>query len=173
MRKHCIAPVAAAVMLAVAGSAQAATTKTATFGVSATVAPNCLVSAANLAFGNYLGDPDTPVNVDASSDISVRCSKNAAFTLALNGGSTAGASVAQRLLAGPGTEKLQYNLFTTAARNIVFGDGSGSSVTQGGTGTGMANVLTTTVYGRLPDNAFNQAAATGAYSDTVTVSITY
>ena len=173
MRKHCIAPVAAAVMLAVAGSAQAATTKTATFGVSATVAPNCLVSAANLAFGNYLGDPDTPVNVDASSDISVRCSKNAAFTLALNAGSTAGATVAQRLLAGPGTEKLQYNLFTTAARNIVFGDGSSGSVTQGGTGTGMANVLTTTVFGRLPDNAFNQAAATGAYSDTVTVSITY
>jgi spore coat protein U-like protein len=172
MRKHSIAPIAAGLMLAVAGSAQAAS-KTATFGVSATVAPNCLVSAANLAFGNYLGDPDTPVNVDSSSDISVRCSKNAAYTLALNAGSTAGATVAQRLLAGPGTEKLQYNLFTTAGRNIVFGDGSGSSVTQGGTGTGMANVLTTTVYGRLPDNAFNQAAATGAYSDTVTVSITY
>jgi spore coat protein U-like protein len=172
MRKHSIAPIAAGLMLAVAGSAQAAS-KTATFGVSATVAPNCLVSAANLAFGNYLGDPDTPVNVDSSSDISVRCSKNAAYTLALNAGSTAGATVAQRLLAGPGTEKLQYNLFTTAARNVVFGDGSGSSVTQGGTGTGMANVLTTTVYGRLPDNAFNQSAATGAYSDTVTVSITY
>jgi spore coat protein U-like protein len=172
MRKHSIAPIAAGLMLAVAGSAQAAS-KTATFGVSATVAPNCLVSAANLAFGNYLGDPDTPVNVDSSSDISVRCSKNAAYTLALNAGSTAGATVAQRLLAGPGAEKLQYNLFTTAARNVVFGDGSGSSVTQGGTGTGMANVLTTTVYGRLPDNAFNQAAATGVYNDTVTVSITY
>ena len=172
MRRQTIVPISAALLLAVAGSAQAAT-KTATFGVSATVAPNCLVSAADLAFGNYLGDPDSPVNVDSSSDISIRCSKNAAFTLALNAGTTSGATLAQRLLAGTGTETLQYNLFTTAARDIVFGDGSSGSVTKGGTGTGMANVLTTTVFGRLPDNAFNQAAATGAYSDTVTVSITY
>lgn len=172
MRTQTIVPIAAAVLLAVAGSAQAAT-KTATFGVSATVAPNCLVSADDLAFGNYLGDPDSPVNVDSSSDISVRCSKNAAFTLALNAGTTSGATLAQRLLAGAGTETLQYNLYTTAGRNTIWGDGSDGTSTVGGTGTGMANTLTRTVYGRLPDNAFNQAAATGPYSDTIQVTVSY
>ena len=171
MRKHCIAPVAAAVMLAVAGSAQAAS-KTATFGVSATVAPNCLVSAANLAFGNYLGDPDTPVNVDASSDISVRCSKNAAFTLALNAGTTSGATLAQRLLAGTGTETLQYNLYTTAARNVIWGDGTTGS-TQGATGTGLGNSVPYTVFGRVPFNATNDGAGVGAYSDVVTATVSY
>ncbi len=172
MLKNSIIPLTAGVLLALAGGAQAAT-KTTTFGVSATVAPNCLISAANLAFGNYLGDPDTPVNVDSSSDISVRCSKNAAYTLALNAGTTSGASLAQRLLQGAGSETLQYNLFTTAARATIWGDGSGGTGTVGGTGTGMGNTLTHTVYGRLPDNAFNQAAATGAYSDTIQVTVTY
>jgi spore coat protein U domain-containing protein, fimbrial subunit CupE1/2/3/6 len=172
MRKHSIAPVAAGLILAVAGSAQAAT-KTTTFGVSATVAPNCLISAANLAFGNYLGDPDAPANVDSSSDISVRCSKNAGYSLALSAGTTSGATFAQRLLAGPGGEQLQYNLYTDSNRNSIWGDGTNSTGTVGGTGGGMGVTQTKTVYGRLPDNAFNQAAATGAYNDTITVTVTY
>jgi spore coat protein U-like protein len=30
-----------------------------------------------------------------------------------------------------------------------------------------------TVYGQLPDNAFNQGAPSGNYSDTITVTVTY
>lgn len=170
MRKQVCATISAGILLAVAGSAQAVSTKTTNFGVSATVAPNCLISAGDLAFGNYFGDPDAPVNVDASANISVRCSKNAAFSLALSGGSNG--TIAQRLMAGPGGDTLQYNLFSDANRTTLWGDGTTGS-TVDGTGTGMANTLTKTVYGRLPDNAHNQAAGVGAYTDTVTVTVTY
>ena len=45
MSMKIIAPIAAGVLLAMAGAAQAAT-KTATFKVSATVGKNCVISAA-------------------------------------------------------------------------------------------------------------------------------
>jgi spore coat protein U-like protein len=167
MRKHAIVPISAGILLAVAGVAQAAT-KTATFGVSATVNPNCFVSATNMSFGAYTGIAD----VDATSDVSVRCSKNAAYALSLSAGTTAGASYSPRLLTD-GTDTLQYNLYTTAARNAVWGDGTNSSSTVGGTGTGLGNTLTHTVYGRVFDNATNQGAGVGSYSDSITVTVTY
>ena len=49
MRKQIIAPLAAGVLLALAGAAQAAT-KTASFTVNASVGKNCVISAGNLAF---------------------------------------------------------------------------------------------------------------------------
>src|SRR3979490_201878 len=85
---------ATAALLGAAGSASAATATT-TFGVSVTVNSNCLVSAASLAFPNY-----TPAggNQTANTTVSVRCTKGTSFTVALNGGSTAGGTVTQRLM---------------------------------------------------------------------------
>jgi spore coat protein U-like protein len=64
MRKQIIAPIAAGVLLAFAGAAQAAS-KTASFTVSATVGKNCVISAGDLALGAFLGDN----NLTAESDI--------------------------------------------------------------------------------------------------------
>jgi len=36
-----------------------------------------------------------------------------------------------------------------------------------------ANTQTHTVFGQLPDNAFNQGAPSGNYTDTITVTVTY
>jgi spore coat protein U-like protein len=72
-----------------------------------------------------------------------------------------------------GTGTLQYNLYTTAALTTVFGDTSGSTGQDAGTGTGMANALTYTVYGQLPDSATNQASTPATYTDTITVTVTY
>jgi spore coat protein U-like protein len=68
---------------------------------------------------------------------------------------------------------LQYNLYTTAALGTVFGDGTAGTATVAGTGAGVATAVAVTVYGQLPDNATNQAAVPGAYSDTITVTVTY
>jgi spore coat protein U-like protein len=163
-------------LLGAAGGASASTTTT-TFTVSANVLKTCSVSATNLAFGNY-----TPGGgaLTSTSTVSVLCTNGTTFTAALNGGSTTGGTVAQRLMAetaGSGT--LQYNLYTAATHTTVWGDATGSSVTQPGTGAGMAaaDAQSLTVYGQLPDNATNQAApvtgATTAYSDTITVTVTY
>ncbi len=174
--RNFIACLSAGALLASAGAAQAATATT-TFQVSATVLKNCTVAATNLGFGNYTPGGGT---LTSTSTVSVLCTNGTTFTVALNGGTTTGGTIAQRLMAetgGAGT--LQYNLYTTNTYATVWGDGTGSSKTQAGTGTGMAaaDAQVLTVYGQLPDNATNQAApvvgASTLYTDTITVTVTY
>jgi spore coat protein U-like protein len=164
-----------ALLGAAAGASAAAAT--ATFAVSVNVLKTCSVSATNLAFGNYTPGGGTRAT---TSRVSVLCTKGSAASVALNGGSTAGGTVAQRLMAeSGGNGKLQYNLYTTAAHSTVWGDGTGSSVTESLVGAGMApaDALKLTVYGQLPDNVSNQAApvtgAKTAYADAITVTVTY
>jgi len=170
MRKVLIATLSSAAILAAANTATAATA-TSTFNVTATVLKNCLVSSADLAFGNYT--PNTGA-LTGNSAITVRCTKTTPYTVSLNAGTTTGGTLAQRLL-GSGANTLQYNLFTTAALTTVFGDGTGGTGTIGGTGNGVAvaSAQTVTVYGSLPDNGTNQNAAPGAYTDQITVTVTY
>ena len=167
MRRVLFATAASAALLA-GGPVSAATTTT-TFQVSATVLKTCSVAATALAFGNY-----TPGAGQATgtSTVNVFCTKTTPFTVALNGGATTGGTVAQRLL-GLGANTLQYNLFTTNAYATVWGDGTGTSVTQSGAGAGLGSAVGLTVYGQLPDNATNQGAVPGAYTDTITVTVTY
>jgi spore coat protein U-like protein len=166
-----LAPFAAAALLALGlAPAQAATT-TGTLTVTAAVAAVCQVSNATLAFGTY-----TPGNgnLNQQTDIGVRCTRGTGFTVALNGG---GGTIGARRMVSTGTpaEQLQYQLYTTAARTVVFGDGTTGS-TVGGTGNGMGvpQTVNVTVYGQVPDNAANQgAAALADYTDTVQITVTY
>lgn len=170
MRQLFTAALAASVMAAAGARAGTATS---TFAVTATVLSKCSTSATALAFGNY-----TPGlgNVTASSSVSVKCTKNSPYTVALNVGTGTGAAFAAGRLMSSGTNTLQYNLYTTAALATVFGDGSGATATMAGTGAGLAAATaanTLTVYGQLPDNAANQLAAPGSYTDTITVTVSY
>ncbi|HYM35068.1 MAG TPA: spore coat protein U domain-containing protein, partial [Steroidobacteraceae bacterium] len=74
-----------------------------------------------------------------------------------------------------GANTLQYNLFTTSGFTTIFGDGTGGTGTSAGTGNGVAvaSAQTVTIYGSLPDNATNQNAVLGSYSDKITVTVTY
>lgn len=168
MRRHSIAPVAAAVLLALAGGAQAAT-KTTTFNVSANVASNCLISTTNLGFGAYTG----VAQLTGTSTVGVRCTNGTGYTVKLSAGN--GGSFAPRLMSDGASHSLQYNLYTTAANLVVWGDGTGSTGVQGATGTGLSNAgnVDYTVYGTLPDNAVNQTAPVGSYADVITVSVDY
>jgi spore coat protein U-like protein len=166
MRKQIVAPIAAGVLLALADAAQAAT-KTASFTVSATVGKNCTISAANLALGEFVGDN----NLTAQSDITVRCTAGTVYSIALDDGVTG--SYAGRRMVGPGGNFLVYNLYTDNTYGAVWGDDTGTTDVVGGSGTGMANALTETVYGRLlaADNV--AAVEAGAYNDTIVATITY
>jgi spore coat protein U-like protein len=144
--------------------AQAATT-TGSFSVTATVLGVCTVGATTLAFGNYTPSNGTPN--DAGSTVNVTCNNGSAYTIALDAGATAGATVAARAMTS-GANSLSYALYTTAGRTTVWGDGALSTVTQGGTGSGAQQNFT--VYGRIP---VNQYVPAGSYSDTVTVTLTY
>jgi len=167
MRNYLSATLAAGVLTA--GFAHAAGTATTTFAVTATVQSTCSVTATGLAFPNY-----TPGGgaVLQTSTVSVKCTKNTPYTVALNGGQTSGGTIAQRLM-GSGANTLQYNLYNDNTYTTVLGDGSGTSKTVTGTGSGVATPNTFTVYGQLPDSAANQAAVPASYTDTITVTVNY
>jgi spore coat protein U-like protein len=167
MHKFIKATLIAGTMVAV-GGANAATTQT-TFPVTATVATNCLVSAVALAFGTYAQGGGA---VDQTSAISVRCSNGTPFNVGLNAGATGGATVTTRAMLN-GTNQLAYSLFSDSGRTTNWGNTVGTD-TKTGTGTGFAApVPGFTVYGRVLDNVANQGVPAGAYTDTVTVTVTW
>lgn len=156
-----------------AASVAPAATKTTTFQVTATVVANCFInSASTLAFGNYT--PGAGV-VDQNSSIVVRCSNGTAYGIGLSTGS---GTLAQRTMtSGTVAGTVNYNLYTTAGRTQVWENPANAAAVvnnQGGTGTGLGNTFTHTVYGRLQDDATSQLATpANDYADTITVTINY
>jgi spore coat protein U-like protein len=158
---------AGSVLLLVAAAPYAdAATDTSTFSVTANIADACDVQATNQAFGAYT--PSASTALDATSTVSVYCTVGTAYSLALNVGTGGGTFTARKMVSGG--HELVYNLYTTAARTTVWGDGSGSTGTISGTGTGMLTAATHTVYGRV---GINQDVNPGSYSSTVTVTLTF
>lgn len=167
MRGPAVAGAAVAVMMAAVPAPAA--TSTSTFAVTANVVATCTVSAAPLAFGNYTPGGGT---VTASTTVRVACANGTLFLVLLNGGSTAGGTVAQRLMAN-GASTLQYNLYTSTSYTTLWGDGTSGSSIGFGFGSGFSTPSTMTVYGQLPDNAANRTATAGTYTDTILVSVYY
>lgn len=163
MKTKLMALLCGAAVLAV--PAAIAATTTTTFNVTANVVATCSVTATDLAFGNY--DAASPTPTDATSAVNVTCTNNHGYTVDLNAGTGAGATVAVRRMTN-GANTLDYSMYTTAARVTVWGDGTLATSTQAGTGNGAAQALT--VYGRIPTGQFVTA---GAYADTVTATVTY
>ena len=157
----------AAALVASMQGAFAATTTTA-FQVTANVAAQCTVAAANLAFG--VVDP-LGANVDQTTTVTVNCTKNSPYTVGLSAGTTTGATIAQRLMAN-GADTMNYNLFTTAARTTIWGNSAVAPTWVSGTGAGLGTPQVLTVYGRVPTGQTNLAV--GSYAETaVTVTVTY
>jgi spore coat protein U domain-containing protein, fimbrial subunit CupE1/2/3/6 len=157
---------AAAILLGAAPTAARAGTASSSMSVTATVTANCTVSTSALAFGNV--DTIAGSNVDSTGGLTVTCTNGTAWAAAAGVGSGSGASFANRKMTA-GANLLNYNIYTTAARTTVWGDGTSSTATIGGTGTGAAQNVT--VYGRVASGQSSVPA--GAYADTVAVTVTY
>ena len=160
---------AAVLALLSATGAQPAFASTAsdTLGVNATVTSNCTVTAGTLAFGNV--DVTTGAAVDGTGTLSVICTSGTPWQAAADAGVGTGATAATRKMAN-GTNLLDYALYTDSGRSNIWGDAADSGTAKiSGTGTGTAQ--SNTIYGTI---LANQAALpAGAYSDTVTVTVTY
>lgn len=162
--KRNLAMAVAAIMTISSGSAYAGTV-TGNFNVSVSIVAECRVnSTTDLNFGNQ-GVMSS--NVDATSSLSVQCTSGTPFNIGLNKGVN-GASVSdRRMKAASGTDTVAYHLYRDAARTLNWGD-TVATDTLAGTGNGSNQVLT--VYARLPAQT---GVATGTYTDTVTVTVTY
>lgn len=138
----------------------------------------CTVAATGVSFGAYVISLATPT--DSSGDITVTCTYVAPggavsvdIVTSLSTG-VSGSYSPRQMAAGPA--RLNYNLFTDAARTFIWGNGlSGTRVATAnftvgpgvGNGTRSASLP---VYGRVPAQ---QLVGTGAYSDTIVVTVTF
>ena len=149
----------------IVGPAANAATTTATFGVSITILKACAITSASaMAFGSNSNSLTT--NTDTTSAISVLCTATTPYNIGLDQGTTSGSTVASRKMVS-GASTVNYALYSDAARTSNWGNTVGTD-TVAGTGTGLP--VATTVYGRVP---VQTAPAAGAYTDTVTVTVTY
>jgi spore coat protein U-like protein len=128
--------------------------------VTETILKNCMVTATNLAFGTYLATATST----STSTISVTCTNTTPYNVGLSGG--ASGNVAARTMIN-GTHVLKYSLFQKSTYTTNWGNTVGTD-TEAGTGNGLVQPLT--VYGQLLSGQFVQA---GAYSDTITATVTY
>ncbi len=138
-----------------------AATTSGTMPVTATVSSSCVVSTSAVAFGSY--NPTGGSQLDGTGTVSVTCTKDTSYTVALDGGGQ-GAVASRAMLSG--ANLLTYQLYSDAARTTVWGDTAGQLVS--GTGTGAQQDLT--VFGRIPAS---QNVPSGAYADTINVTVTY
>ncbi len=156
----------AAALLGAASSAALAGTASSSMSVTATVTANCTVSTTALAFGSV--DTISGSNVDSTGSLAIVCTNGTTWAASAGVGSGSGASYANRRMTA-GANLLNYNIYTTAARTIVWGNGTGGTGTIPGTGTGLTQAVT--VYGRV--NSGQTSVPAGSYADTVAVTVTY
>lgn len=143
-----------------------ATTVTNTFTVQAVINASCNVAATTLNFGTY--DPTSGTALTGSSTVNVFCTSGTPYTAALSVG-TGGGSFTTRTVASGGNT-LNYNLYRDSARSQVWGDGTGSTFTVSGTGSGVLTANPLTVYGQMPTA---QDEPPGTYTSTITVTVTF
>jgi spore coat protein U-like protein len=134
----------------------AAATATTTFAVTATVQATCTVSATAMAFGTY-----TAAVAPSTSTVTVTCTNTTPYTVGLSAGLATGATVTNRSMTG-GSVLLGYGLYSDSAHSVNF------VTTTSLTGNGAAQPIT--IYGQIPAAEY---VTPGAYTDTITVTVSY
>jgi spore coat protein U-like protein len=102
-----------------------------------------------------------------TSTITVKCTNNNAFSVALNGGAVANNVLARKMKHSTAADTVGYQLYQDGNYATIWGDASGGSPR---TGTGTGSNQTFTVYGRVPAQATPRP---GDYKDVVTATITF
>jgi len=155
--------------------AYAAGTANSNLAVNASVASNCTISTAAVAFGAY--DPivtNAATALTGNGSITIACTKASVPTLKLDLGANPAGAVRQM---ANGAERLPYELYQPPTN--VAGVACGALTTVWG--TAGANILTTVaapskaartynVCGSIPGGA---DVAVGAYADTVIATVTF
>ena len=129
------------------------------------VRANCaFTSMTGVSFGIYDVFSALPNNNGVGS-ITVNCrGGTSSFLMSLSSG-LSNSYVSRTMMNG--ANLLNYNLYTNAGRTIVWGDGSGGSVTLSGLGNGKT---TLNVFGQIFPG---QNAKVGFYTDNIVVTVNF
>ena len=138
-----------------------------TVNISAAVTTDCTVGTSTLAFGNVSSTTIQSSNVDATGTVTVTCTSGTGYTVKLGVGAGTGATFASRKMTS-GANVLNYSIYDSAGRTGIWGDGTGSTNTVTGTGSGAEQSLS--AYGRIFSG---QTPVAASYTDTVSVTVSY
>lgn len=165
MQLKSVASIAAAIIgTSAAATAHAGTVQT-TMPVTALNISSCAVVALPLAFGSLTQIGGTAV--DSQTTVTVTCTPGVGYNVGLDDGAHAAGGTRQ-LQAVIGSSVIPYTIYSDAARTTQWGTTIGSD-TVARTATLLPAALT--VYGRIPANT--PLATAGAYTDLVTVTVTF
>jgi spore coat protein U-like protein len=140
--------------------------------VAAHVAPAtaeaCTISVTSVAFGTY--DTLSPTADDGTGALTVACHPSVSAPIVTIEAGLSGSILGRQMYSG--ATPLGYNLYSDAAHAILWGNGVvGSAVTlTGGVVSGGQRRFNRTIYGRIPAL---QNVATGVYSDSLVITVTF
>ena len=135
------------------------------YNSNAFAAPGCQISTSTGVYFNSYNVFQITENDFGIGSIDIDCGKEKKkYTVNLSTGQSN--SFTNRYM-NNGTEILQYNLFTTSARNVIWGDGSGGSQNVSGDDKSPSQL---NIFGSIYPL---QDVNIGYYSDFITVSINF
>jgi len=143
-----------------------------TIAVGLTIQDQCTISApASLSFGSH---GIILSNVDSTADITIECTKETPYSIALDDGENAADAVnTTRSLKNADGDYIDYELYRDSNRTNLWGSTVGTGGVPGNTvdsasAAGADEVIT--IFGRVPSH---QNQPIGTYADHVTATIWY
>lgn len=137
---------------------------------------NCSVtSLPALSFGSYNPFSVTPLDITTVATITCTSNRGSGEGVAITTSLTRGGapSFSPRKMRNGVGNTLDYNLYTTTARTVIFGDGSPGTSTHSASGTAsrfVPLVITDSIFGRI---FAGQDPNVGTYSDTLIYTVTF
>lgn len=127
----------------------------------------CNISTLPINFGNY--DVFSTVPLDSTSTLTVSCDQRVRVEMAIGTSTHSGVFDPRQMKHITGSDLLNYNLYTRANRNRIWGDGSGNTRTLRRR-VRPNRPLNATVYGRI---TASQDVSVGQYTDTLVITVIF
>jgi spore coat protein U-like protein len=128
----------------------------------------CTISTTGINFGDY--SVFSAVPDDSSGTITFRCGppdRDIRVTLSAGG---SGTLANRQMRPATGSDRLRYNLYSTAARTQIWGDGTGGTTYYYSANPPNNRNVNIAFYGRIPAQ---QDVAVGVYTDTIIATINF
>jgi spore coat protein U-like protein len=125
----------------------------------------CTISVHSVNFGAYSVFSTSPNN-NSGGSINIDCNKNSGGHVNVTLSTGESHSYTSREMRS-GDNHLNYNLYTSAARTEVWGDGKGCSSVMS---ADKENNTTLSIFGQIPAG---QDASVGTYNDNITVIVEF
>ncbi len=128
----------------------------------------CRVSTTSINFGNY--DVFSSAANTSTGSITLSCTPKAEVTVDIEASATSGSFYPRKLHHSGLADTLNYNLYTSATRVQVWGDGNHGTAHLHFSDVKNNNTPPIIVYGMIEPL---QNVSTGSYSDQLVITITY